>query len=183
MIEPPGYVVRIERTFDAPREAVFDAWTSPEVLRRWFHCAPDWETPEAEVDLQVGGKIRVVMRKPDGSKVSVGGERDVDGSARCTLSDPEVRLARLSETYSGDVVLPDQLVAERGESLLVEALAPFEVRHGKTNVIQHRSPPAVDQNEPTSVRRSILIMRSFASANFRECSCQAVTGRTRACNF
>jgi uncharacterized protein YndB with AHSA1/START domain len=41
MIEPPGYVVRIERTFDAPREVVFDAWTSPEVLRRWFHCAPD----------------------------------------------------------------------------------------------------------------------------------------------
>ena len=32
MIEPPGYIVRIERTFDAPREAVFDAWTSPEGL-------------------------------------------------------------------------------------------------------------------------------------------------------
>jgi len=40
---------------------------------RWFHCAPDWETPE--VDLRVGGKIRVVMRKPDGSKVSAGGEQ------------------------------------------------------------------------------------------------------------
>ena len=40
MIEPAGYVVRIERTFDAPAEAVFHAWTSPEVMRRWFHCAP-----------------------------------------------------------------------------------------------------------------------------------------------
>ena len=74
MIEPEGYMVRIERTFDAPAEAVFDAWTSPEVLRRWFHVAPDWETPDAEVDLRVGGKIRVVMRRPDGTEIGAGGE-------------------------------------------------------------------------------------------------------------
>jgi len=47
--EEAGYVVRIERTFAASPEDVFDAWSSPEVMRRWFHCAPDWETPEAEV--------------------------------------------------------------------------------------------------------------------------------------
>ena len=35
----PGYVLEIERTFDAPAEEVFDAWTSEEVLRRWFHAA------------------------------------------------------------------------------------------------------------------------------------------------
>jgi uncharacterized protein YndB with AHSA1/START domain len=67
-------VVRIERTFAAPAEEVFDAWTSPEVMRRWFHCAPDWETPEAEVDLRVGGRIRVVMRKPDGTEAGAHGE-------------------------------------------------------------------------------------------------------------
>jgi uncharacterized protein YndB with AHSA1/START domain len=69
-----GYVVRIERTFAAAAEDVFDAWTSPEVMRRWFHCAPDWDTPEAEVDLRVGGKVRVVMRKPDGTEVEARGE-------------------------------------------------------------------------------------------------------------
>jgi hypothetical protein len=71
------------------------------------------------------------------------GERDVDGRAHFTLPDPEIRLARLSEPYAGDVVLHDQLVAEGGQSFLVEALTPFEVRHRKANVIQHRSPPAV----------------------------------------
>jgi uncharacterized protein YndB with AHSA1/START domain len=74
MIEPPGYVVRIERTFEAPAEAVFDAWTSEEVLRRWFHVAPDWETPKAEVDLRVGGKVHVVMRRPDGGEIGASGE-------------------------------------------------------------------------------------------------------------
>jgi uncharacterized protein YndB with AHSA1/START domain len=72
--EQSGLVVRIERTFAASAESVFDAWTSPEVMRRWFHCAPDWDTPEAEVDLRVGGEVRVVMRQPDGTEVEAKGE-------------------------------------------------------------------------------------------------------------
>jgi uncharacterized protein YndB with AHSA1/START domain len=74
MTEHAAQVLRIERTFAASAEDVFDAWTSPEVMRRWFHCAPDWETPEAEVDLRVGGKVRVVMRKPDGTEAGASGE-------------------------------------------------------------------------------------------------------------
>ena len=73
MIEPSGYVVRIERTFDAPAEKVFDAWTSPEVMRRWFHCEPDWETPEAEVDLRPGGRYRLAMQPTAGDPFVVGG--------------------------------------------------------------------------------------------------------------
>ena len=69
-----GRVVRIERTFAASAEEVFDAWTSPEVMRRWLHPAPDWETPEAEVDLRVGGTVRVVMRRPDGTEIEARGE-------------------------------------------------------------------------------------------------------------
>jgi uncharacterized protein YndB with AHSA1/START domain len=69
-----GYVVRIERTFAASPEDVFDAWTSPDVMRRWLHPAPDWGTPVAEVDLRVGGKVRVVMRRPDGRESQAHGE-------------------------------------------------------------------------------------------------------------
>jgi uncharacterized protein YndB with AHSA1/START domain len=72
--DDPGRVVRIERTFAATAEEVFDAWTDPEVMRRWFHCDPDWDTPVAEVGLQVGGKVRIVMRKPDGTEVGAHGE-------------------------------------------------------------------------------------------------------------
>jgi uncharacterized protein YndB with AHSA1/START domain len=75
--EQPDRVVRIERTFAASPEDVFDAWTSPEVMRRWFHCAPEWDTPEAEVDLRVGGKVRVVMRKPDGTHAEAQGQYTV----------------------------------------------------------------------------------------------------------
>jgi uncharacterized protein YndB with AHSA1/START domain len=69
-----GHVVQIKRTFAASADAVFDAWTNPEVMRRWFHPAPDWSTPDAEVDLRVGGKVRVVMRRPDGTETEAQGE-------------------------------------------------------------------------------------------------------------
>jgi uncharacterized protein YndB with AHSA1/START domain len=90
--ERPEGVVRIERTFDASAEDVFDAWTSPEVMRRWFHVETDWETPEAEVDLRVGAGFRVLMKRPDGSEVSIIGEfTEIDRPRRlvirCVFSD------------------------------------------------------------------------------------------------
>jgi uncharacterized protein YndB with AHSA1/START domain len=64
--------LRIERTFRAPAAAVFAAWTSADVLRRWWPAGPGWDTPVAEVDLRVGGRLRLVMRNPDGDEF--GGE-------------------------------------------------------------------------------------------------------------
>jgi uncharacterized protein YndB with AHSA1/START domain len=72
--ERSGRAVRIERTFAAPAEDVFDAWTSPEVMRRWLHCGSDWDTPVAHVDLTIGGEVRVVMRRPDGTVAEMHGE-------------------------------------------------------------------------------------------------------------
>ncbi|MFQ5751156.1 MAG: SRPBCC domain-containing protein [bacterium] len=55
----------LKRTFNAPREKVFQAWTNPEMLKEWFHGGDDWTTPIQEVDLQVGGKFRLGMQPPD----------------------------------------------------------------------------------------------------------------------
>jgi uncharacterized protein YndB with AHSA1/START domain len=74
VVEDAARVVRIERTFRASAEEVFDAWTNEEVIRRWFRPQSGWREPSAEVDLRVGGTIRVVMRTPDGGPVGAGGE-------------------------------------------------------------------------------------------------------------
>jgi uncharacterized protein YndB with AHSA1/START domain len=76
----------MNRTFPAPPERVFDAWTSEEVMRRWFHAARDWETSEASVDLRVGGAVRVVMRDP-------AEDAEYGGGGRYTEIDPPRRLA------------------------------------------------------------------------------------------
>ena len=70
---PTAEVLRLDRTYDAPAEAVFDAWTSEAVLRRWFHARRDWTTSEASVDLRVGGAVRVVMHDPDKDEYHGGG--------------------------------------------------------------------------------------------------------------
>ena len=81
-----GQTLRMERTYQAPAPAVFDAWTSEEVMRRWWHAEHDWETTVAEVDLRVGGTVRVVMRNPH-EAVEYG------GGGRYTEIDPPKRLA------------------------------------------------------------------------------------------
>jgi uncharacterized protein YndB with AHSA1/START domain len=100
--EESGHVVRIERTFAALAEDVFDAWTSAEVMRRWFHCAPDWDTPEAEVDLRVGGNVRVVMRRPDGREVEAQGEYTlIDRPHRLVMTWTNEQLIELLFSKSG----------------------------------------------------------------------------------
>lgn len=55
----------ITRVFDAPRELVFDAWTNPEHLPRWF--GPNGFTlTTQEIDIRVGGRWRFVFHGPDG---------------------------------------------------------------------------------------------------------------------
>ena len=79
--------LRIERTFAAPVDAVFDAWTSVEVLRRWWPAGPGWTTPVAEVDLRVGGRLRLVMRDPAGSEFGgTGRYLEIDRPSRLVFS-------------------------------------------------------------------------------------------------
>jgi uncharacterized protein YndB with AHSA1/START domain len=81
-----GHTLTIERTFRAPAERVFEAFTSPEVMRRWWHAERAWETSEAQVDLRVGGAVRVVMRDPAANA-------EYGGGGRYTEIDPPRRLA------------------------------------------------------------------------------------------
>jgi uncharacterized protein YndB with AHSA1/START domain len=79
--------IRIERTFRAPIEAVFAAWTSAEMLRRWYAPGAAWEAPVAELDLRVGGRLRLVMRDPAGGEFGGGGEyREIDAPTRLVFT-------------------------------------------------------------------------------------------------
>jgi uncharacterized protein YndB with AHSA1/START domain len=125
MTEPGGLVLRIERTFDAPIEDVFDAWTNEEVLRRWIHAGPDWETPTAEVDLRVGGRVRVVMREPaDGAEHGAVGEY--------TVIEPPHRLA-FTWVWDDDPDNPQMIELE------------FSERDGATTVLMINSGIPTDQ--------------------------------------
>ena len=57
--------LRISRTFPAPREVVFKAWSSAEHVQRWFAPA-GYTVPHAIVEMRLGGPFEVCMRAPDG---------------------------------------------------------------------------------------------------------------------
>jgi uncharacterized protein YndB with AHSA1/START domain len=70
---PSDREIAMTRVFDAPRGMVFDAWTKPELLKRWLGVRGGWTFPICEVDLKVGGKYRYVWRSPDGKEMGMGG--------------------------------------------------------------------------------------------------------------
>ena len=60
---PSDREIVMTRVFDAPRNLVFDAWTKPELLKRWLTGPEPWILDVFEVDLRVGGSARFVWRK------------------------------------------------------------------------------------------------------------------------
>ena len=70
---PEDTQIRVEREFDAPKHLVFKAWTTPELVKRWYHAKRGTVTV-AEIDLRVGGKWRSAMVTDDGFEVAFHGE-------------------------------------------------------------------------------------------------------------
>jgi uncharacterized protein YndB with AHSA1/START domain len=62
------------RVLDAPRSMVFDAFTKPELVRRWLLGPEGWSMPVCEIDLRVGGTYRYVWRHAKGQEMGMGGE-------------------------------------------------------------------------------------------------------------
>ena len=71
---PTDREIEIERDFNAPRPLVFDAFTKPELVKRWLLGPDGWTMPVCEIDLRVGGVYRYVWRKEStGKEMGMGG--------------------------------------------------------------------------------------------------------------
>ena len=69
---PTNTQILITREFDAPKHLVYRAWTTPELVKRWWHAKRGTVTI-ADVDLRVGGRWRWVMVTADGFEVAFHG--------------------------------------------------------------------------------------------------------------
>jgi uncharacterized protein YndB with AHSA1/START domain len=66
--------VRIDRHYPFAPEKVWRAWTDPQALSRWFGTGDPGSVTQAEIDLRVGGRYRIVTKRPDGQTNDVSGE-------------------------------------------------------------------------------------------------------------
>lgn len=77
----------IERVFDAPRERLWEAWTDPEEVKKWWG-PKDFTAPSIQTDLRVGGKNLWAMESPDGQVYwSTGTYREIVPLERIVVTD------------------------------------------------------------------------------------------------
>ncbi len=74
---PSDREIMVTRVFNAPRRLVFDAFTQPDLLKRWFYGPDGWSLEVCEVDLRAGGAYRYVWRGPNGMEMGMGGVHQV----------------------------------------------------------------------------------------------------------
>jgi uncharacterized protein YndB with AHSA1/START domain len=69
---PSDREVAMTRIFHAPHELVFEAWTRPDLLKRWLWGPDEWQLAVCEIDLRIGGVFRFVWRRRDGKANDMG---------------------------------------------------------------------------------------------------------------
>jgi uncharacterized protein YndB with AHSA1/START domain len=70
---PSDREIAMTRVFNAPRKLIYQAWTKPELLKRWLGVFGGWEMAVCEIDLKVGGAYRYLWRGPDGAEMGMRG--------------------------------------------------------------------------------------------------------------
>jgi uncharacterized protein YndB with AHSA1/START domain len=123
---PTDEQILITREFDAPKHLVYKAWTTPELVKRWWH-ANRGEVTIVEIDLRVGGTWRSVMIADDGFEVGFHGEyREIVPNERIVST----------EIYEG---LPEGVSEEDGATVNTATFTEVDGRTTLTLLIQATS--------------------------------------------
>ena len=120
MTLPSETQILITREFDAPKHLVYEAWTTPELVERWW-SGQRGEVTSVEIDLRVGGGWRYVMVANGGFEVAFHGEyREIVPNERIVST----------EVYEA---MPE------GEAVDTVTFAEANGRTTVTNLVQHTS--------------------------------------------
>ena len=115
------------RTFNAPRRLVWEAYTKPELLKKWLLGPDGWYFITCEVDLRVGGKYRYVWKNDEKNQtLGMGGEyREIAAPGRLVCTEK-------FDDFPGEAINTLELAEHNGVTTLIStALAPSkEARDG-----------------------------------------------------
>jgi uncharacterized protein YndB with AHSA1/START domain len=144
---PTDEQILIRREFEAPKHLVYRAWTTPELVKRWW-SGNRGEMTIAEIDLRVGGAWRYVMVTDDGFEVAFHGEyREIVPNERIVST----------EVYEG---MPE------GEALNTVTFAETEGRTILTVLVQHSSKEArdahIDSGMETGMQEGMDLLEQVA---------------------
>jgi uncharacterized protein YndB with AHSA1/START domain len=128
---PGDREIVMTRSFAAPRRVVFDAWTRPELLVRWYG-ARGWNLVECEVDLRVGGAWRFVSQGPDDVRmVQFGVYREVAPPGRLLLTEMFE-----GQSYPGETLITHVFTERPGETTVTSTVR-YASREARNIVIKY----------------------------------------------
>ena len=117
----------VSRSFDAPLELLWKAWTEPEHFMKWY--GPEgFTTPTCEIDLKVGGRHLWSMKSPDGMQMYYTGTyKEIVPMERIVYTDS------LSDA-EGNVMSPTAMGMPEGSPESMDVTVTFAHEDGKTTV-------------------------------------------------
>jgi uncharacterized protein YndB with AHSA1/START domain len=131
----------IERIFDVPRERLWQAWTNPQQVKRWWG-PKEFTAPYAEIDLRVGGKYLYCMRSPEGKEFWSG------GVYRAIVPLEKIVVTDSFTDEKGNVVPAAQYGMSGDWPLELMVTITFEEQNGKTKMtLRHVGIPAGENLE------------------------------------
>jgi uncharacterized protein YndB with AHSA1/START domain/effector-binding domain-containing protein len=123
---PSDHEIQVTRDFDAPRQLVFDAFTKPDLVRRWLLGPPGWTMPVCEIDLKVGGTYRYVWRKSGVKDMGIGGMfREVVSPARLVATE------KFDESWYPGEALDTTVFVEKGDITKVTITILYESKEAR----------------------------------------------------
>jgi uncharacterized protein YndB with AHSA1/START domain len=140
MLDRRGFQVKAQgeneiqgtREFDAPPEMLWEAWTRPELLRRWLLGPDGWVMKVCEIDLRVGGAYRYVWhQEKTGVSMGMGGVfLEVDKPRKLVNNE------KFDEAwYPGGMVGTLEFVAKGGKTLMYQTLR-YDTREARDMVLK-----------------------------------------------
>jgi uncharacterized protein YndB with AHSA1/START domain len=118
---PSDLEIQVTRDFHAPRQVVFDAFTQPELVRRWLLGPPGWTMPVCEIDLRVGGAYRYVWHKTGVKDMGIAGTfREIVAPERLVATE------RFDESWYGGEALDTTVFVATGDLTRVTITIGYE---------------------------------------------------------
>jgi uncharacterized protein YndB with AHSA1/START domain len=122
----------VTRVFDAPRRMVFDAYTKPELVKKWLLGPDGWSMPVCVIDLRTGGKYRYVWRNE-----SSGREMGMGGVYREVVAPERIVVTEVFDEawYPGEAVDTIALAERDGKTTLTQTIV-YDSRETRDAVLK-----------------------------------------------
>jgi uncharacterized protein YndB with AHSA1/START domain len=131
-LDTPGETdIVMSRVFDAPRKAVFEAYTKPELLKKWLGVQDGWTFAVCKVDLRVGGAYRYEWRGKDGKTMGMGGTfREVKAPERIVATE------KFDEAWYPGEALDSFVMTEQNGKTTVTVTVRYDSRAARDAVLK-----------------------------------------------